>query len=81
MKDHSLQAIIKFFDDVSALMDLTFFRTDLPAYFIETIHEPPTDVFETEDKIYVLVELPGVASQDLQIAVGPTMVVIRGVKS
>ncbi|MEO0072214.1 MAG: Hsp20/alpha crystallin family protein [candidate division WOR-3 bacterium] len=80
MKDERLQVIIKFFDDVSALMDLAYIRADLPSYFFETVYEPPTDVFELEDKIYVVMELPGVNPQDLQIAVGPTMVVVRGTK-
>jgi HSP20 family protein len=78
--DERLKAIIRFFDDVTALMDLTFFRSDLPVYYTEAVYEPATEVYELEDRICILIELPGVDPKDLQIAVGPTMVVIKGVK-
>ncbi|MCX8015280.1 MAG: Hsp20/alpha crystallin family protein [candidate division WOR-3 bacterium] len=76
---YSLKDIIKFFDDVSALVDDIFFQEITPS-LAETYFEPATDLFEVNDKIFLIIELPGVKKKDLSIAVGPTMVLIHGWK-
>lgn len=38
---------------------------------------PPTDVFETEDEIVVLLELPGVKKRDIQVLFGGNRVTVR----
>ncbi len=79
-KNHnSLQNIIKFFDDVSALVD-DIFEAEFTS-FADTFYEPLIDVFETEEKIFIITEIPGVKKEDLSIAIGPTMVLIQGIKS
>lgn len=75
----SFKDIIKFFDDVSAIVD-DIFESAFPTVLADTYYEPPTDLFETEDKIFLIMEIPGVKKQDLSIAVGPTMVLIQGAK-
>lgn len=73
------KSIIKFFDDVSALIDDIFFQEISPS-LTETYFEPATDLFEINDKIFLILEIPGVKKKDLSIAVGPTMVLIYGRK-
>ena len=41
---------------------------------------PPTDLFITEDNLYVVFEIPGVAKEDVSVAVAPTIVQIRGIR-
>lgn len=76
---NSFKDIIKFFDDVSAIVD-DIFDTAFPSVFADTYYEPPIDLFETKDKIFLIAEVPGVKKQDLSIAIGPTMVLIQGTK-
>jgi len=75
----SFKDIIRYFDDVSALID-DIFETAFPSPFADTFFEPLTDLFETEDKIILIMELAGVKKEELSIAVGPTMVLIQGIK-
>jgi HSP20 family protein len=76
---NSFNDIIKFFDDVSALVDDLFYHS-FPSTIAGTYSEPATDLFETDDKIFLIMELPGVKKTDMSIAVGPTMVLIQGNK-
>jgi HSP20 family protein len=76
---NSFQDIIKFFDDVSALVD-DIFESAFPSSFADTYYEPPIDLFETEEKIFIIMEIAGVKKDDLSIAIGPTMVLIQGIK-
>lgn len=41
---------------------------------------PALDIFETEDAITVLVDLPGVQSEDLDVSIEEGVLVIRGVR-
>jgi HSP20 family molecular chaperone IbpA len=75
----SFKDIIKFFDDVAALVD-ELFDNELESPFVNAYFNPPTDIFETATKVFVVFEIPGVDKNDLHIAVGPTMVLIQGVK-
>ena len=42
--------------------------------------EPPMDVVETEGELWILVALPGVAAEDLEVAVDQGVVIIAGVR-
>lgn len=42
---------------------------------------PPTDVYETEDKLVVLVELAGVREQDVSVSLFERRLVITGVRT
>jgi HSP20 family molecular chaperone IbpA len=42
--------------------------------------EPPTDVLETETGLVVVVALPGVRRDDIEIAVGNGELLVRGVR-
>lgn len=43
-------------------------------------HEPPIDVVETADHVVVLIEVPGIAREELALAVEGRAVVLTGVK-
>jgi HSP20 family protein len=43
-------------------------------------HEPPVDVVETEHHVVVLVEVPGIAREELDLAVEGRAVILTGVK-
>jgi HSP20 family protein len=75
----SFKNIIKFFDDVASLVD-DIFETDYESQIATSYFDPPTDLFETDTKLFMIVEIPGVNKDDLHIAIGPTMVLIQGVK-
>ncbi len=75
----SLKTIIKFFDDVATLAD-DIFDIHFPSSLAETYIDPVTDLFETDNKVFIIVEIPGVLKNELYIAVGPTMVLIQGIK-
>lgn len=42
------------------------------------VWEPPIDIFETEQQVIVLVALPGVASEQLLIALEGSVLTVRG---
>jgi HSP20 family protein len=42
--------------------------------------EPPVDVFESEQGLLIVVALPGVESQDIEISSEPEMLLIAGVR-
>jgi HSP20 family protein len=42
--------------------------------------EPPVDIFESERDLLVVVALPGVESQDIEISSGPDMLLVAGVR-
>ena len=43
--------------------------------------EPPVDVFETGDALWVIVALPGVAPDDVQLIIDGNSLVVRGTRS
>src|SRR5215475_3188786 len=42
--------------------------------------EPPVDVFESERELLIVVALPGVESQDIEISAGPGMLLVAGIR-
>ncbi len=43
--------------------------------------EPPVDLYENGDELWLQVALPGVTPQQLQVVLTPTLVVVRGERS
>lgn len=76
----SFKEIVRFFDDVSALVD-DIFNEEVSAIENKTYFEPTTDLFESNNKIFLFMEIPGVKKENLSIAVGPTMVIVQGIKN
>ncbi len=43
--------------------------------------EPPVDLYETDDELRLLVALPGVTPQQLEVAFAPSLIIVRGERS
>jgi len=43
--------------------------------------EPPVDLYENGDEVSLLVALPGVTPQQLEVVLAPTMIIVRGERS
>ena len=43
--------------------------------------EPPIDVYESDDELRLLVALPGVTPQQLEVVLAPNLIVVRGERS
>lgn len=43
--------------------------------------EPPVDLYETGDELRLLVALPGVTPQQLEVAFAPGLIIVRGERS
>ena len=58
-------------------MQQQFFRLASPAG-ARTSWEPPVDVFEDEREVVIVVAMPGVAAERLEVAIEPGALVVRG---
>lgn len=56
-----------------------FFRPTTSARAF-SVWEPPVDVFEDEREIVIVVAMPGVAAEHVQVAFEPGLVVVRGMR-
>jgi HSP20 family protein len=43
--------------------------------------EPPVDLYENDDELKLLVALPGVTPQQLQVVLTPNLIIVRGERS
>jgi HSP20 family molecular chaperone IbpA len=43
--------------------------------------EPPVDLYEHGNELTLLVALPGVSAQQLEVVLAPTMIIVRGERS
>lgn len=69
--------LIQLFDEVESLMS-GLMEFQFPA--VENFWSPATDVFTTADEVGIILELPGVPSAELKVAVSPVIVEISGVR-
>ncbi|MEO0092063.1 MAG: Hsp20/alpha crystallin family protein [candidate division WOR-3 bacterium] len=77
-EDKNKQSLtIRFIDDIEGLVEEFF---DFPLINTGFTFEPATDILETDDTIYFIMEVPGVSQNDLNIAVGPSTIIVQGVK-
>lgn len=65
--------------DQAERMHRQFFRLAAPER-TQAVWEPPVDVFEDEREIIVVVALPGVAVERVEIAYEPGMLVVRATR-
>ncbi|MEO0078323.1 MAG: Hsp20/alpha crystallin family protein [candidate division WOR-3 bacterium] len=70
-----LRAITVFGREIDELFE-QFFGPDTS----EAVWQPLVDLYVTQDKVYLLAEVPGVVESDIHIAVGAQSVLITGVK-
>jgi HSP20 family protein len=69
--------VIELFDEVESLV-ASFWEFQFPP--TPSIWSPETDVFQTEDCVRVIVQIPGVARRDLKIAVSPVLLEVTGTR-
>lgn len=75
MIDDETRGWVKIFDAAEEMFE-AIIRTVSPL----ATWSPPTDLFVTDDVLCVVFEVPGVAQQDLSVAVAPNIVQIRGIR-
>ncbi len=46
-----------------------------------SIWRPPTDVYETEDKVFIVMEIAGVREEDISVTLFSDLLVVEGVRS
>lgn len=56
-----------------------FFRAVAPQPS-QVVWEPPVDVFEDEQELVVVIAMPGVSAERMQVAAEPGALVVRGVR-
>jgi HSP20 family molecular chaperone IbpA len=61
-------------------MHRQFFQPGLTALPRGGGWEPPVDIFESERALLILVALPGVESEDIEISAGPEILLVAGVR-
>ncbi len=66
-----------FYEDTDILFEEFM---DLPFSLLDVVWNPTTDLFVTKERIYLMIEIPGVRKDDLTIMAAPTWVYIRGIK-
>jgi|UniRef100_A0A7C6ECH7 HSP20 family protein len=77
MKNNAQKIKIMFYDDTDILFEEFL---DWHYSLFEVVWTPATDLFVTEESIYLMMEIPGVNKEDLTIMVAPSWVHIRGMK-
>ena len=65
--------------DQAERMHRQFFRA-ATAQPSQVVWEPPADVFEDEQEIVVVVAMPGVRAERIEVAAEPGALVVRGVR-
>jgi HSP20 family molecular chaperone IbpA len=65
------------FIDQAERMHRQFFRLAASATTEPALWQPPVDVFEDEEQVVVVVALPGVAAEDIELATEPGALRVR----
>jgi len=68
-------AIVSISPDIDELFERFFGPDEYNA-----VWEPPVDLFASEERVYLMAELPGVAGADINVRVGSRAVQIHGTK-
>jgi len=75
---------------LESLRELVILQDKMGRYFEREEHSvpplpgtwaPPVDMYETEDSVVLLAELPGVEEKDVKIELGPYHITIQGKRS
>ncbi len=75
MIDNESRGWVRIFDEAEAMFEVILQSVSPLATWA-----PPTDLFITEEFLYVVFEIPGVDKRDLSVAVAPNIVQIRGLR-
>jgi HSP20 family protein len=67
-------------DDIKNFFD-NFFSSQKPLFsFSQKIWNPPTDVYETKDNVFIKMEIAGVSKEDIDITVEDNILRVRGLR-
>jgi HSP20 family protein len=65
-------------EEMDLLFDHFYKIRHSPVLTAKRLWRPPTDVFETENQVVVLVEIAGMQQKDLNVTLSDNVLVIRG---
>lgn len=79
------QAIrLKDFDDINEELDFlfgTYFQNRRPVLMaVNKGWQPPTDVFETEDEIVIIMDIAGISIKDVSLSLDKNLITLRGIR-
>jgi HSP20 family protein len=72
---NSLRAIVCIAREIDEMFEQFFREDELPPLW-----SPPIDMFVSDTKVHVTLELPGVPAAQLEVRIGPRTIVVRGEK-
>jgi HSP20 family molecular chaperone IbpA len=70
-----LRAIVSLAHDLDEFFEQFMGGSELPP-----VWSPPVDLFLSDRRVHLTVEIPGVNPQDMEIRIGPRLLVVRGYK-
>jgi HSP20 family protein len=70
-----IRAIVSIAEEIDELFDRFFESDDLPP-----VWSPPVDLYLSDRKVHLRVELPGVSLRDVEVRIGPRSLLVRGEK-
>ena len=76
MRSSSLMDTRRSFEDLVN----SFWGTNGGSQWPATAHDVPTDVFHTEDRLVIRMDLPGVSPEDVDVTVQENVLVINGTR-
>jgi len=80
MNSNPLKEIEKKRSEMDKLLDTYLFGKPRTGGFVEQEWRPPVDISETERELVVNVEIPGVASEDVNLSLSGDILLIQGEK-
>lgn len=78
LKKDILKDVRRIQEEMDLLFDHFYKIRHSPVLTTKRLWRPPTDVFETEDQVVVLVEIAGMKQKDLNVILSNNVLLIRG---
>lgn len=78
LKKDILKDVRRIQEEMDLLFDPFYKIRHSPVLTAKRLWRPPTDVFETEDQVVVLVEIAGMKQKDLNVIISDNVLIIRG---
>ena len=67
-------------NEIDRLLGQAVFQSPWSALYGQSVFRPPTDVYETDDALIVLVEIAGMREEDFRVALADGALVVAGVR-
>ncbi|KPL03636.1 MAG: hypothetical protein AMJ73_05915 [candidate division Zixibacteria bacterium SM1_73] len=78
LKKDILKDVRRIQEEMDLLFDHFYKIRHSPVLIAKRLWRPPTDVFETEQQVVILVEIAGMKQKDLNVTLSDNVLVIRG---